>query len=71
VRDPQGELRDQAFLCTDTSATMEQIMAWVILRWNIEVTFEEVRAHLSMETQRQWSDRAIARTTPCLLGWCR
>jgi hypothetical protein len=68
VRDPQGELRDQAFLCTDGTATLEQIMTWVILRWNIEVTFEEVRAHLGMETQRQWSDLAIARTTPGLLG---
>jgi hypothetical protein len=68
VHDPQGELRDQAFLCTDVNATLEQIMTWVILRWNIEVTFEEVRAHLGMETQRQWSDLAIARTTPCLLG---
>jgi hypothetical protein len=68
VRDPQGQLRDQAFLCTDVNATVEQIMRWVILRWNIEVTFEEVRAHLGMETQRQWSDLAIARTTPCLLG---
>jgi len=68
VRDPQGELRDQAFLCTDTHATLDQILTWVILRWNIEVTFEEVRAHLGMETQRQWSDLAIARTTPCLLG---
>ena len=68
VRDPEGALRDQAFLCTDVNATMEQIMTWVILRWNIEVTFEEVRAHLGMETQRPWSDLAIARTTPCLLG---
>ncbi len=32
------------------------------------VTFEEVRAHLGVETQRQWSDLAIARTTPALLG---
>ena len=35
-----------------------------MLRWNIEVTFEETRAHLGIETQRQWSDKAIARTTP-------
>jgi hypothetical protein len=40
----------------------------VILRWGVEVTFEEARAHLGMETQRQWSDKAIGRTTPCLLG---
>ena len=32
------------------------------------MTFEEARAHLGVETQRQWSDKAIARTTPCLLG---
>ena len=37
-------------------------------RWNIEVTFEELRAHLGVETQRQWSDRAIGRSTPCLFG---
>src|SRR3954451_131591 len=34
----------------------------------VEVTFREVRDHLGVETQRQWSDRAIARTTPCLLA---
>jgi hypothetical protein len=27
-----------------------------------------VRDHLGVETQRQWSGKAIARTTPCLLG---
>jgi hypothetical protein len=68
VRDPPGELRDPAFLCTDLNATMEHLMTWDILRWNIEVTFEEVRAHLGMETQRQWSDLASARTTPSKQG---
>jgi len=38
------------------------------MRWSVEVTFEEAREHLGMETQRQWSDLAVARTTPCLLG---
>jgi hypothetical protein len=47
---------------------MLQIVAWYVSCWNIEVTFEAVRAHLGLETQRQWSTRAIARTTPCLLG---
>ena len=37
-------------------------------RWSLEVTFEESRAHLGIETQRQWSDRAIERTTPLLFG---
>ncbi len=43
-------------------------MGWFVLRWQLEVTFQEVRAHLGVETQRQWSDRAIARTTPALMG---
>jgi hypothetical protein len=46
----------------------EQILAWFVLRWQLEVTFQEARAHLGLETQRQWSDQAIARTTPTLLG---
>jgi len=68
VRSPDGSFEDQAFLCTDLNASPAQILEWFLLRWNIEVTFEEVRAHLGVETQRQWSDKAIARTTPILLG---
>ena len=58
----------QALLCTDTTVAPAQIIEWFVLRWQIEVTFQEARAHLGVETQRQWSDRAIARTTPVLLG---
>jgi hypothetical protein len=46
----------------------EQIISYYIRRWSIEVTFQECRAHLGVETQRQWSDLAIVRTTPALLG---
>jgi len=68
VHDPQDQLKDEAFFCTDLNASVEQILAWVIQRWNVEVTFEEARAHLGVETQRQWNDLAIQRTTPVLLG---
>lgn len=68
TRDPEGKLRDEVFACTDTEATPAQIIHWFVMRWGLEVTFEEARAHLGMETQRQWSELAIARTTPCLLG---
>ena len=68
VRDPKGKLPDAAFFCTDPQALPDQILQWVVMRWSVEVTFEEARAHLGVETQRQWSDRAIARTTPVLLG---
>jgi hypothetical protein len=56
------------FFSSDIQATPEEILACYVLRWNIEVTFEEVRAHLGLETQRHWSRRALGRTTPCLLG---
>lgn len=68
VRDPTGECRPQAFLCTDTTAHPVDILGWFARRWSMEVTFAEVRRHLGVETQRQWSDRAIARTTPALLA---
>lgn len=68
VRDPEGKLKDEVFMCTDTAASAEQILEWVVMRWSVEVTFEEGRAHLGVETQRQWSDKAIGRTTPVLFG---
>jgi hypothetical protein len=68
IRDPQGKFKTQALLCTDLHATARQILQWFVLRWQIEVTYHEVRTHLGVETQRQWSDLAILRTTPALLG---
>jgi putative transposase ISC1217 len=68
VVDPQGRARTEAFFSTDVNLTAETIVEWFVLRWNVEVTFEESRRHLGVETQRQWSDLAIARTTPVLLG---
>jgi hypothetical protein len=68
LRDPQGRFDPQALLCTDPARDPLQIVRWFVQRWQVEVTFREVRDHLGVETQRQWSDRAIGRTTPCLLA---
>jgi hypothetical protein len=68
ICDPEGKLRMESFFCTDLQATPVQILEWVVMRWSVEVTFEEARAHLGLETQRQWSDQAIARSTPVLLA---
>ena len=68
MRDPTGEKEPQAFLCTDQAAEPTDILRWFVRRWRTETTFEEARRHLGMETQRQWSDLAILRTTPALLG---
>lgn len=68
VRDPKGKFETRAILCTDLNQTPRQIVEWFLMRWQVEVTFQQVRAHLGVETQRQWSDLAIARTTPVLFG---
>ncbi|MBV9482830.1 MAG: hypothetical protein JO249_19125 [Acidobacteria bacterium] len=68
IRDPQQQFRTQALLCTDREIEPAQIVQWFVLRWQLETTYAEVRAHLGLESQRQWSDLAIARTTPCLLA---
>ena len=74
IRDPLHQFDSQALLCTDPAISPVQIIEWFVLRWQLEVTlypvrgklFQEVRSHLRVETQRQWSDLAIARTTPAL-----
>jgi len=68
VRDPKGKFETRALLCTQLDQQPRQILQWFLWRWQVEVTFQEVRAHLGVETQRQWSDLAIQRTTPVLLG---
>jgi hypothetical protein len=68
IRDPRRRFATQALLCTALDVPPDQILTWFLLRWQMEVTFAEVRRHLGVETQRQWADLAIARTTPALLG---
>ena len=68
VRDPQDRLSPDALFCTDQEVDALTILAAYLHRWNVEVTFEEARVHLGLETQRQWTTRAVGRATPCLLG---
>ena len=68
MRDPLGKFEPTAFFSTSLLLTPLHILTFFIVRWGLEVTFQEARAHLGLETQRQWSDLAIARTTPALLG---
>jgi hypothetical protein len=68
VRDPHRQFTPQAFLSTQLATQPVQILEWFVMRWHTEVTFREARAHLGVETQRQWADKAIVRTTPALFG---
>jgi hypothetical protein len=68
VRDPAGRRPPLALFCTDPSAAAERIVGWYVDRWHVEATFEEARAQLGLQTQREWSTRALGRSIPCLLG---
>jgi hypothetical protein len=70
VVDPARTRRLEACVCTDLEATPVPLLPWVVLQWAVEVTGEEVRAHLGLQTQRQGADQASARTTPGLLALC-
>jgi DDE superfamily endonuclease len=68
TRDPEGKREPKAYFSTDQAQSAKEIVEDFVKRWSLEVTYEESRAHLGVETQRQWSDLAIERSTPCLLG---
>ena len=68
IRDPEQRFDPQALLCTDLTQSPLTIVSWFVRRWQVEVTFQEVRKRLGVESQRQWSPLAITRTTPCLLA---
>jgi hypothetical protein len=68
VVDPTGEMDPLPLMSTDVSLTAIKIIELYVDRWGLEVTFQEAREHLGVETQKQWSDKAIARTTPILMA---
>src|SRR5205085_6745542 len=68
IRDPLQRFDPQALLCTDLTQTPLTIVSWLARRWPVEVTFQEVRKNLGVETQPQWATQAMARTTPCWLA---
>jgi DDE superfamily endonuclease len=68
TRDPAGKRPAKALFSTDQAQPAEDIVHDFMKRWCLETTFEESRAHVGIETQRQWSDQAIERTTPLLFG---
>ena len=68
IHNPHGKRPLRAFFATEMTQAAPNIIADFVNRWPLEVTFEEARTHLGLETQRQWNDLAIERTTPALLG---
>jgi hypothetical protein len=68
IRAPRNKFRPQALLSTDLHLSPAQLVTAFVHRWQVEVTCQEVRTPLGVETQRQWADLAIARTTLTLLG---
>jgi hypothetical protein len=68
IKDPARRFKPVALMSTDITLSVLMIIEEFVKRWAVEVTFREVREHLGVETQRQWSDKAIARETPALFA---
>lgn len=68
LKDPEEKLDSVLLASSDFEISTQNMVCFFVRRWRVEVTFAEVRRHLGVETQRQWSDSAIERTTPCLMA---
>jgi DDE superfamily endonuclease/Archaeal putative transposase ISC1217 len=68
LADPKLGMQEAYFYSTDQSMTAARIIELYALRWNIEVTFEESRALLGLETTRHWCRQSVLRVMPILLG---
>jgi hypothetical protein len=68
VKDPEERLLTIPLFSSDITLEPKAIIEAFVNRFSIEVVFEESRALLGMETQRQWSDQAIIRSTPLIFA---
>lgn len=68
VHDLTGTHRDEYFYTTDLKLTPKQIIEYFTGRWAIEVTFQEARQYLGVETTRGWCRQTVLRAEPCLFG---
>jgi hypothetical protein len=68
VREPHGKFAPQALRCTALPVEPVQLLAWLVRRWQLDVTGQEARAHVGLERQRPGQAWAMARTTPPLWG---
>ncbi|HXG11327.1 MAG TPA: hypothetical protein VNK04_16350 [Gemmataceae bacterium] len=71
VRDLDGTHRDEYFFTTAPALTPKALMGYYTARWNIETTFQELRAYWGLETTRGWCARTVLRAAPCLFGLYR
>jgi hypothetical protein len=68
VEDRTGTHRAEYFFTTDPSMTPKDVVEIYTSRWSLEVTFEEMRSYLGLETTRGWIKNTILRTAPFLFG---
>jgi hypothetical protein len=68
VRDDGGTHRDEYFFSTDANLSPAAVVGAYTGRWNSETTFQELRAHLGLETTRGWCRNTVVRAAPCLFG---
>jgi DDE superfamily endonuclease len=68
VHDLDGTHRDEYFFSTDPELGPQALISQYTARWNIETTFQELRAYLGLETTRGWCERTVLRAAPCLFG---
>lgn len=68
VRYPEDKRRDEVLYTTDSNLKPHEIVEMYVTRWSLEITFEETRRHLGLETLRNRTLTAVQRSVPMLLA---
>jgi len=68
VHDCTGTHRDEYFFTTAVTWSVAAVIETYTGRWNLETTFQELRAYLGLETTRGWTEQTVLRAAPCLFG---
>ena len=67
VRGWPGHHCDDVLVCTDLTKDAKDVVWEFCQRWNLEVTFQEVKGKLGFEEPQNRTDRAVERTAPVAL----
>lgn len=67
VRDPKGEWRNEALVCTDVSLSAVEVITGYCRRWSVEVAFGDAKQLLGFHDPQVWCEASVQRASP--MAW--
>ena len=67
VRDPKGEWRDEALVCTDLTIPVAEVITGYCRRWSVEVAFCDAKQLMGFHDPQVWCTASVERAAP--MAW--